>query len=89
MFTPLASTALAGSLYADLIIEVDGNNEDAIDRFLKIRNRVSMHQDQNSIIYALLSQLNPKKWGGETLAHTYDPYLLLNNYNLQGYLEDF
>jgi hypothetical protein len=48
-----------------------------------------MHRDKNSIIYAVLSQLNPKRWGGETLAHTYDVYNLLNNYNLQGYLEQF
>jgi hypothetical protein len=26
-----------------------------------------MHQDKNSIIYAELSQLNPKMWGGEVL----------------------
>jgi hypothetical protein len=48
-----------------------------------------MYQDKNSIIYAVLSQLNPKRLGGETLAHTYDPYNLLNNYNLQSYLERF
>jgi hypothetical protein len=27
--------------------------------------------------------------GGDTLTHTYDPYNLLINYNLQGYLEQF
>jgi hypothetical protein len=48
-----------------------------------------MQRDKNSIIYAVLSQLNPKRWGGETLTHTYNPYNLLNNYNLQDYLEQF
>jgi hypothetical protein len=48
-----------------------------------------VYRDRDSIIYTLLSQFNPKKWGGETLPHTYDRNDLLNNYNLQGYLEPF
>jgi hypothetical protein len=80
MFAPLKSCILAYSLGTNLTIDLDNNNEDAIDRLLK---------DQNSIINAVLSQLNPKRWGGEILAHTYDPYNLLSNYNLQGYLERF
>jgi hypothetical protein len=87
--TPLTSAALAYSLQANLIIDVDNNNEDAIDRLLKVRDKVPMYKDNNSIIYAVLSQLNPLKWGGDTLAHTYDTYYLLNNYNLQDYLEQF
>jgi hypothetical protein len=85
MFPSLKSAALAYSLESDLRFNVDGNNEDAIDRLLKVRDNVPMHCDKNSIIYAVLSQLNPKRWGGKTLAYTYDPYNLLNNYNLQGY----
>jgi regulator of sigma D len=42
MFAPLKSAALAYSLQADLIINVDGNNEDAIDRLLKVRDNVPM-----------------------------------------------
>jgi hypothetical protein len=53
-----------------------------IDRLLKVRDNISMHRDKNSIINPVLSQLNPKRWGGKTLAHTYNPYNLLNNYNL-------
>jgi hypothetical protein len=74
---------------ANLIIDVDCNNEDAIDRLLKVRDNVPMYKHKNSIIYALLSQLNPEKWGGDILAHTYGTFNLLNNYNLQSYLEQF
>jgi hypothetical protein len=45
MFAPLTSAVLAYSLEADLIIEVDGNNEDVIDRLLKVRNSVPMYRD--------------------------------------------
>jgi hypothetical protein len=45
MFAPLTSAVLARSLYADSIIDVDANNEDAIDRLLKVRDKVPMHQD--------------------------------------------
>jgi hypothetical protein len=76
-------------LNTNLIIDLDNNDEDTIDRLLKVRDKVSMHQDKNSIIYAVLSQLNPKRWGGDTLAHSYDPFNLLNSYNLQDYLERF
>jgi hypothetical protein len=55
---------------ANLIIYVDGNNEDAIDRLLKIRDKLPVYRDRDSIIYALLSQLNPQRWGGYTLTHT-------------------
>jgi hypothetical protein len=47
---------------ANLIIDVDGNNEDAIDRLLKVRDKLPVYEDKHSIIYALLSQLNPQKW---------------------------
>jgi hypothetical protein len=76
-------------MQANLRVNVDGNNEDATDRLLKVRDNVPMNRDKNSIIYVVLSQLNPKMWEGETLVHTYDVYNLLNNYNLQGYLEQF
>jgi hypothetical protein len=89
MFAPLKSATLAYSLQTNLTIDLDNNNEDVIDRLLKVRNGVPIYKDQNSIIYALFSLLNPKKWGDEDLAHTYDPYKLLNNYNLQGYLQQF
>jgi hypothetical protein len=48
-----------------------------------------VYGDKNSGIYAPLSRLNPQKWGDDNLAHIYDPYNLLNNYNLHGYLEQF
>jgi hypothetical protein len=47
---------------ANLIIDVDVNNVDAIDRLLKGRDKLPVYRDKNSIIYALLSQLNPQKW---------------------------
>jgi hypothetical protein len=49
-----------------------------IDKLLKVRVKVPKYSDKN-----------PLKWGGDTPAHTYDVYNLLNNYNLQGYLEQF
>jgi hypothetical protein len=61
MFAPVKSAALAYSLQTNLTIDVDNNNEDAIDRLLKVRNGVPMYKDQNSIIYTVLSQLNPKR----------------------------
>jgi hypothetical protein len=36
-----------------------------------------MRRDANSIIYALLSQINPQKYGNKNLMHTSDPYYLL------------
>jgi hypothetical protein len=35
-----------------------------------------MHKDENSVIYALLSQINPERYGEEVLTQT-DPYFLL------------
>jgi hypothetical protein len=83
------SAALAYSIQADLIVDVDSYHMDAIDGLLKIREKLKVYRDKNSIIYAVLSQLNPKRWGGNFLAHTYDPYNLLNNYHLLDYLEQF
>jgi hypothetical protein len=70
-------------LQTNLTINLDNNNEEVIDRLLKVRNNVPIHRDKNSIIYVLLSQLNLQKLGGDTLAHTYYAYNLLNNYNLK------
>jgi hypothetical protein len=89
MFALLKSPVLTYSIQADLIVKVDCNNEDAIDKLLKVRDNVPIHRDKNSIIYAVSSQLNPKKWGGETLMYTYNAFNLLNNYNLRDYLEQF
>jgi hypothetical protein len=41
------------------VLDVDDNYEDVVDRLLKLRDNIPMHQDENSIIYALLSQMNP------------------------------
>jgi hypothetical protein len=41
------------------LLDVDDNNEDTIDRLLKLRENISMRKDENSAIYALLSQINP------------------------------
>jgi hypothetical protein len=54
---------------ANLIIDVDCNNEDEIDRFLKAKDKLLIYRDRNSVIYTLLSQLNPQKLGGDTLTH--------------------
>jgi hypothetical protein len=47
-----------------------------------------MHKDENSVIYALLSQINPQRNGGEVLTQT-DPYFLLQDHQLQLYLQQF
>jgi hypothetical protein len=75
IFYPLTSASLS-SQNIDKIIDLDNNIEDARDRLLKLRETVLMQKDSNSIIYAVLSQLNLHRWGGNTLAHSYHPYLL-------------
>jgi hypothetical protein len=72
-----------------MVVDVDSNNEDAIDRLLKIRDNIPMHRDENSVIYALLSQINPQRYGDRTLAQTPDPYFIMNDDQLQLYLQQF
>jgi hypothetical protein len=44
------------------IVDIDDNKEDTIDRLLKLRGKVPIQKDVNSAIYAVLSQLNSKRW---------------------------
>jgi hypothetical protein len=81
---PLTSAVLIYSVQANLIIDVYDNNDDVIHKLLKEKNKFPVYIDRDFVIYSLLSQLNPQRWGGYTLADTYDPFNLLNNYNLQG-----
>jgi hypothetical protein len=46
-----------------------------------------MQKDSNSIIYAVLNQLNPQRWEGDSLTHTNDLYFLLSDSRLQTYAE--
>jgi hypothetical protein len=48
-----------------------------------------MERDANSLIYALLSQLNTQIYTGNTLMHTFHPYYLLNDQRFQLYLQHF
>jgi hypothetical protein len=55
----LTSASLPYSLHTNLKIDVDVNNEDVIDRLLKVRDKLPVYRDRDSVIYPLLSQLNP------------------------------
>jgi hypothetical protein len=55
---------------------IDKDNKDTIDRLLKLRDKVPIQ-----------SQLNPQRWEGNTFAHYYDPYSVLNDRRLQAYAE--
>jgi hypothetical protein len=68
-------------------VVVDNNNEDAIDRLLKIRDNIPMSRDNNSVIYAQLSQINPQRYENNTLMHSLDPYFILKDSQLQLYLQ--
>jgi hypothetical protein len=46
-----------------------------------------MEKDVNSVIYAVLSQLNPKRLEWDNIKHTNDPYLFLNDSELQAYVK--
>jgi hypothetical protein len=59
-----------------MVEEVDSNKEDEIGRLLKIRDNIPIHRDTNSVIYALLSQMNPHRYGNKTLMHTYNTYYI-------------
>jgi hypothetical protein len=65
------------------VVDVGSNNEDAIDRLLKIRDNIPMHRDENPVIYPLLSQMNPQRYGNRTLAQTPDPYFIVRDQQLQ------
>jgi hypothetical protein len=69
--------------------DVDSNNEVAIDRLLKIIDNIPMHRDNNSVIYALLSQMNPQRCGHRTLTQSLDSYFILRDLQLQLYLQQF
>jgi hypothetical protein len=74
-------------LNIDKLIYFDDNKEDAINGLLKLGDKLYMKKDSNSVIYVVFSQLNPKRWGGYTLIHTYDLYFLLCDKRLQAYVE--
>jgi hypothetical protein len=88
-FTSLKSCDLCHSAGVLTVIDVDSNNEDTIDRLLKIRDNIPIQKDNNSVIYALLSQINPLKYGSRTLAQTLDSYFILKDSQLQLYLQQF
>jgi hypothetical protein len=46
---PLTSTTLSSYLHNAKIIDYDENKEDAIDRLLKLRDKVPMQKDANSV----------------------------------------
>jgi hypothetical protein len=54
-FTSLKSSDLYHSTGALMVADVDSNNEDAIDRLVKIRDNIPMYRDKNSLIYALVN----------------------------------
>jgi hypothetical protein len=70
-------------------VDVDSNNEDGIDRLLKIRDNIPIHRDENSVIYTLLSQINPQMYGTRILAQTLDSYFILRDSQLQLHLQQF
>jgi hypothetical protein len=67
----------------------DNNNEDAIDRLIKVRDNIPMQIDVNSVVYALLNQLNSQMYGAKNLMQTFDLYYILNDQRLQLYLQQF
>jgi hypothetical protein len=69
------------------VVDVYSNNEDVIDRLLKIRDNIPMYRDENSGMYALLSQINPQKWGNRTLAPSSDPYFIMRKEQFHLYLQ--
>jgi hypothetical protein len=71
------------------VVDVDSNNEDTIDRLLKIRDNIPMHRDENSVIYALLSQINPQRFGNRTLSQSIASYFIVRNEELHLYLQQF
>jgi hypothetical protein len=73
------SSALDYSENTQIIIDFDRNKEDMIDTLLKLRDNVLMEKDVNSVMYELLSQINPQRYENKTLMHTYDPYYFLND----------
>jgi hypothetical protein len=52
-FLSLASSNLRYSVCALTVANLDSNDEDTIDRLLKIKDNIPMHRDTNSVIYAL------------------------------------
>jgi hypothetical protein len=88
-FNSLKSSDLRSSPGVSAVVDLDSNNEDAIDRLLKIRDNIPMHRDENSVMYALLSQINPQIYGNRTLAQTLDSYFILRDTRLQLYLQQF
>jgi hypothetical protein len=71
------------------VLEIDDNKEDVMDRLLKLRDNIPMHKDENSVIYALLSQINPERYGGEVFAQNHDPHFIMNDIQLQFYVQQF
>jgi hypothetical protein len=61
------------------IVDIDNNKEDEIDKLLELRDKVLIKKDTNFVIYTALNHLNPKRWGSNTLALTYDLFILLND----------
>jgi hypothetical protein len=50
MFAPLTSTGLGYSVQGNLIIDVNGNNENAINRLFKVRDKIQVYKDRDSLI---------------------------------------
>jgi hypothetical protein len=87
IFIPPTSTALSSFLNIKKTIDLDNNKEDPFDRLLKRRDNILIQKDANSVIYTVLNQLNAQRWGGDTIIHTNNLYLLLSNRRLQTYAE--
>jgi hypothetical protein len=49
--TPLTPATLDYSVDAKIVVDVNCNNEDAIDRLLKVRDKLLVYRDKNSIIF--------------------------------------
>jgi hypothetical protein len=58
----LSSSNLRYSVGGLTVADLDSNNEDAIDRLLKVRDNIPKQGDANSVINALLVQLNTKRY---------------------------
>jgi hypothetical protein len=71
------------------VVDVDSNNEDVIVRLLKIRDNIPIQRGENSVIYALLSQMNNLMYGNRTLTQSLDPYFVVRDEQLHLYLQQF
>jgi hypothetical protein len=69
------------------VADVDSNNENAINRLLKIGDNIPIHRDSNSAINVLLSQINPQMYGNNTLMQSLDSHFILRNEQVHLYLQ--